>query len=107
MAVFDPNGEAVLISRYIRDLSGWDQSTTPPTPIFNPPLTTAEQATLADIVTMMNLGVTSNLTLAEFQTMKPDLANGRAYLGLSAPTNAQTVAVIKSVIRVLGALLRS
>lgn len=88
-------------------VASWNIATTPPTPSFGVSLTTAQQATLADILTMMKFGISDDLTLAEFQAMKPDLATGKAYLGLTSPTNAQTVAAVKAIIRVLGDLLRS
>ena len=74
---------------------------------FNPPLTAAEQTTLADIMTMEKFGITTNISLAEFQAIKSDLATARAFVGIASPTAAQSNAALKSTIRVLGALLRS
>jgi hypothetical protein len=91
---------------YLRDPADWDHSTVPPTPIFVPPLTTAEQATFDDLVKMTRFGLATSLSLAEYQAMKPDLALGEAFLGIASPTNAQAVAAEKAIIRVLGALLR-
>lgn len=84
-----------------------DATTGAPVFEFIPPLTTAEQASFADLQLMAKFAIGDDLTLAEFQAMKPDLATGKQYLGLASPTNAQTVAVIKAIIRVLGDLLRS
>lgn len=74
---------------------------------FNPDLSAGDQAKVADIVTMAKFGIGSNLTLAEFQAIKPDLATARAFLGIASPTAAQSNAALKSTIRVLGALLRA
>jgi hypothetical protein len=72
---------------------------------FEPPLTTAEQATFDDLTTMAKFGVT--LTLAEWQSIKGDAANLKAYLGVATPTLVQTAAATKAIIRVLGVIVRS
>ena len=77
------------------------------TPTFTPPLTTAEQATFADLQTMAKFGLSNDLTLSEFQAIKSDLATARAYVSIASPTAAQTTAALKSTIRVIGALLRA
>lgn len=92
----------LLIWRELRPFDQWVDGQ----PVFDPPLTAAEQATLADLRAMARFGIDANLTLAEFQAMKADLALGRAFLGIASPTQAQAVAAEKAVIRVLGALLR-
>jgi len=74
---------------------------------FEPPLTANEQLTFADLKLMAGFGITSNITLAEFQAIKPDLATAKAFVGIASPTAAQSNAALKSTIRVLGALLRS
>lgn len=97
-----------LCAIYLRPVADWDYTNpAAPTPIFKPPLTSAEQATLTDLQHMANFGLSSNISLAEYQAFKSDAATAKNYLGLTSPTNAQTVAALKSVIRVLGALLRS
>lgn len=106
----DPTGPALLAlcAAYLRlPTATYNAATDTTTYAFVPPLTTAEQATFADLQLMAKFAISDNLTLAEFQAMKPDLATGKTYLGLASPTNAQTVAVIKAIIRVLGDLLRS
>jgi hypothetical protein len=72
--------------------------------VFNPPLTVAEQAIFADLQLMNKFGV--DMTLAEWQSIKPDAAGLKAYLGLSAPTLAQTAAATKAIIRVLATIVR-
>lgn len=78
---------------------------------FTPDLTSAELTTLqtlyADLKTMAHFGIDDNLSITEYQAMKADIATAKTYVGLASPTNAQTVAALKSTIRVLGALLRS
>lgn len=76
-------------------------------PTFTPPLDAGEQVAFADLRLMASFGLTSNLTLAEFQAIKPDLATGKAFLGIASPTAAQSNAALKATIRVLGALLRA
>jgi hypothetical protein len=72
---------------------------------FNPPLTTAEQATFADLQSMANFSV--DMTLAEWQSIKADAANLKAYVGIASPTLAQTAAATKSIIRVLAVIVRA
>lgn len=74
---------------------------------FSPALSAPELVTFADLQTMSHFGIPATITLAEFQDIKPDLATGKAFLGIANPTNAQAVAAEKSIIRVVGALLRS
>lgn len=102
----DPMVLSDLIAKNIRPISGWDNAT-PPGPVWTPPLNAAEQVAWADLQKMLQFGIASTLTLAEYQAMKADLATGKAYLALNNPTTAQTVAVVKAIIRTLGALLRS
>lgn len=72
--------------------------------VFDPPLTTSEQATLADLVRMARAGIT--LTLAEFRAIVPDLAGLRTYQGLASPTLAQTASALKAQSRIIRVLLR-
>lgn len=97
-----------LAERYLRRPASIasDATTGSPLLVFEPPLTTAEQAILDDLTLMATFGVTADLSLAEFRAIKPDLATARQYVGLASPTAAQTAAALKSAIRVLGALLR-
>lgn len=74
--------------------------------VWEPPLTTQEQTTLADLQTMANFGLTASITLAEFQAIKPDLVTARNFVGIATPTAAQSNAALKATIRILGALLR-
>jgi hypothetical protein len=73
---------------------------------FDPPLTPTEQTLFNDLAAYIRLGVTTDLSLVEFQAIKPDLVTARQYVGLASPTAAQTTSALKSAIRVLGALLR-
>ncbi len=50
-----------LINVNLRPVSSWDTTTTPPTPVFVPPLTAAEQVTLNDLQLMVGFGVTMSL----------------------------------------------
>lgn len=77
------------------------------TATFTPPLTAPEQATFADLQLMAKFGITSDLTLAEFQNIKSDLATAKTFVGIASPTAAQSNAALKSTIRILGALLRA
>lgn len=72
---------------------------------FIPDLTAAEATTFGDLVTLHRFSV--EMSLAEWQQVKPDAAALKQYLGLSSPTNAQSVAAIRSIIRVLGVIVRS
>lgn len=75
--------------------------------VFTPDLTANQTTAFNDLVLLYGFGLASNLTLAEFQAIKPDLATAKAYVSIASPTAAQTSAALKSTIRVLGALLRS
>lgn len=95
-----------LCVRELRAPTSYD-STDSASFVWDPPLTSQEQATLADLQLMAQFGITASLTLAEFQAIKPDLALGKTFLGIASPTTAQAVAAEKAIIRVIGALLRS
>ena len=90
--------------QYLRRPTSFDTSTDPPTPVWSPALTSAEQAVYADLQTMTRFGVA--LTLAEWQAIKPDAAGLKAYLGLASPTLAQTAAAVKALIRAMGVIIR-
>jgi hypothetical protein len=81
-----------------------ESDTGAPLATFEPPLSTAEQATFAELATMARFGV--SLTLAEWQGIKADAAGLRAYLGVASPTAAQTAAAVKGIVRVLGKIIR-
>lgn len=72
---------------------------------FSPVLTAAEQTTFDDLSTMARFGVT--LTLAEWQSVKPDAALLRTYNGIASPTLAQTIAATKAQNRILATIIRS
>lgn len=103
---YDPTAPVLigLCLQYLRQPSITTDAAGTSTWTFDPPLTTAEQTTFADLTTMARFGVT--LTLAEWQTIKPDAAGLKAYLGLASPTNAQSIAAIKAIIRALGVIIR-
>jgi len=95
-----------LCELYLRPLTGWTTAADGSiAPFFEPPLSAAEQATLADIVLMDRFGV--DLTLAEWQSIKADVAGLKTYNGLASPTLAQTVAATKAQNRVLAVIIRS
>lgn len=92
-----------LCTQYLRSPSGFDDATG--SLVFTPPLTTAEQASFADLQTMARFGV--NLTLTEWQSIKADVASLKTYNGLNSPTLAQTVAATKAQNRILAVIIRS
>lgn len=97
---------ADLCALYLRPIAYWTGDVVNGrTPVFIPPLSPADQATLADLQTMARFGVT--LTLAEWQAIKADAAGLKAYLGVASPTAAQTASATKAIIRVLGVIVRS
>lgn len=73
------------------------------TAVFTPDLSQAEAATLTAIVRVSGIGV---VTPAEYAAVTDDVAALRTFLRIASPTNAQAVAAIKSLIRVLGAIVR-
>ena len=74
---------AVLCVTYLRQHAGYATDSVTGLPIvdFSPVLTAPEQATYADILALARSGY--DLTLAEYQAIKPQLTTGRAFLGLS------------------------
>jgi hypothetical protein len=99
--LFDAMAAASYYAVNLRPVSGWNGET----PVFDPPLTTAEQAILADLQLMARFGV--KLTLTEWRAVKADAAALKAYLGVTSPTAAQTAAATKAIVRVLGTIIRS
>lgn len=85
-----------------REPSVTDDGTTL-TVVFTPDLTPDEAATLARIVHISGIGV---VTPAEYAAIEDDIAGLKAFLGVTSPTNAQSVAAIKALVRVLGAIVR-
>ena len=106
VATSQPEQVAELCRLYLR-LPEWPVAVSDgvATFVFDPPLSPAEEATLADLATMTRFGVT--LTLAEWTAIKADAAGLKAYLGVASPTAAQTAAATKAIIRVLGTIVRS
>lgn len=100
--MIDPLTFVALVTQYIREPSGWSG---PGQPVFTPPLTVAEQATLDDLRQMAKLGV--NLSLEEWQAIKSDVAALKAYNNVASPTLAQTANVSKAQNRIIAALLRA
>lgn len=97
-----------LCALYLRpgELMG-DPETGVYTLVFVPPLSQAEQSTFAEIQAMAKFGITNDLTLAEFQTIRPDIAGLQTFQNLASPTLAQTVQAVKAQSRILRALLRN
>lgn len=96
-----------LVTTTIRkpDEVAWDGATSTSTYRFTVDLTTQEAATFVDLVaTLRTRNV--DLTPAEYQAIKPDIAGLRTYAGIATPTLAQTAAAVKAQSRVLRALLR-
>jgi hypothetical protein len=72
---------------------------------YTPDLTAAEATTFDRLVSLARQRSVT-ITPAEWNTIQPDVATVRQYVGLASPTAAQTAAALKSLIRVVGALLR-
>lgn len=72
---------------------------------FLPDLTAAEAATFADTVATLRTREVE-LSVAEYQAIKADIAGLRTYAGIASPTLAQTVSAVKAQSRILRALLR-
>jgi hypothetical protein len=102
------NGLYDDVSRLVRtptDVS-YDAASDTSTLVFTPDLTAAEAAAFDDLVAVHRAREVS-ITLAEYRAIKADIATARAYVGLASPTAAQTAAALKSLTRIVGALLRS
>lgn len=104
-----------LCRLYLRAPSSYatDETTGAPILNFEPPLTTAEQATYADIVAMAKAGIT--LTLSEYQGIKSFLATMRTFQQMSQSDfialaqnarDRQLFDVVSALIRVVRTELR-
>lgn len=102
----DPMAFASMLALYLRAPSSWDSTTQPPTPIFTPPLTTAEQATFDRIVNVAK-SLVPGITPTEWQAIQSDIDGLVTFQGLASPTLAQAVLAIKAQSRILRALLKS
>lgn len=97
-----------LVVRFLRAPSGFvhgDGPEQPPTQLeFTPDLSPAEQATLANIIK----AVQSPMELGpdDWQKFSDEKALLQAYHANVTPTNAQSVAAIKALIRVVATLVR-
>ncbi len=98
----------ILIARYLREPSGvlfTNGTEQPPTALeFTPDLSAPEIATLAQIVGAS--GKSFDLAPSEYQAIKDEVAALAAYLAAASPTAAQTVVALKSLIRVVRAIVR-
>ena len=70
---------------------------------FTPDLTPAEAQTLRAIVRISGMFV---VTPDEMAARESDFTGLAAFMALPSPTQAQTLAAVKAVIRILGAVLR-
>lgn len=91
---------AFLAERAIPRSVDWDA----PALTFDPDLTAQEVATLDRLRIVARASL--RLTPGEFEAIAAEAPTLRAYLTLNSPTNAQSVAAIKGIIRVLRAILR-
>lgn len=83
---------------------GVELSGTTLTLTFTPDLTAGEQTALAELVRAAKSVL--GLSRQERNALEDDIAGLRTYYGLASPTNAQSIAAIKAIIRVLRAVLR-
>lgn len=92
-----------LCRAYLREPEGVTDDGTTLSLVFAPDLTAGEAAILARLIRLTGM---LRITPAEWQAIEPDLVTGRNYVQNASPTNVQTVAAVKSLWRVIGALLR-
>jgi hypothetical protein len=71
--------------------------------VFEPDLTPAQETMLRRLIRISGM---LRITPAEWANIEDDLTTGIAFVQNAVPTNAQSVAAVKSLWRVLGALLR-
>ena len=69
---------------------------------FTPDLSTSEAATLAEIDSLARSGIDP----ADWPTVRDELPTLRAFMQASSPSAAQSVAAVKSIVRVLRAILK-
>jgi hypothetical protein len=71
---------------------------------FSPGLTSAEQTTLAEVLQRCQTAV--YWSDADWTVFKAEYATLKTYLGITSPSNAQTAAAAKAIIRVIAAMVR-
>jgi hypothetical protein len=71
---------------------------------FTPDLTPAEVTTFSNLHAAA-LGAVE-ITPAEWLALAPLIAQGKAFIAIPAPTNAQNAAAIKGILRVLNIIFR-
>lgn len=79
MTDIDPMAFGVILTTNLRAPSTWNGTT----PIFDPPLTAAEQAILDDLLAMAKSRQTADMTLAEYQAIKPFLASEQTWQAIT------------------------
>jgi hypothetical protein len=72
---------------------------------YTPDLTAAEATTFDRLVSLARQRSVT-ITPAEWNAIQPDVATAKTYLGLASPTAAQTATALKSLIRIVAALVR-
>jgi hypothetical protein len=81
MRLTDTTSLTPLLEQYLRRPDHWDDDGTGNlTPVWVPALTAAEQASYTDLIAMSKTAFTAQLTLAEYQTLKPFLATERTFV---------------------------
>lgn len=109
----DPLYQLSLVNKYLpnADVRLTADAQGNPVFTFTPPLTGPEQAQFADLALMAGFGITANITLAEFQAIKPILTGvGKQIVnapGGTVLTAAQNLASHQGLWKVIFALLRS
>ncbi len=77
----------------------------PPTALeWTPDLTIAEQATLAEVLTVANAAL--DLDTTDFAKIQAEIATLKSYVTNPSPTSTQTTAALKALIRVCLAFVR-
>lgn len=94
---------AYLAQFYVRSDGSVTISPDGTTITFDPDLTPGQEAMLRRVLAVAGV---MRVTPDEWASIEPEIDNARAYLGLAAPTLAQTAGMTKSLIRILRVLLR-
>ena len=71
---------------------------------FTPDLSTSEAATFAELDALARSGLA--IDPADWPAVRDELPTLRAFMQASSPTAAQSVAAVKSIVRVLRAILK-
>ena len=91
-----------LTTRLVRPPIAWsDDPSTGPALVFDPPLTPDEATTFGQLQAMVALGLDADVDQASLARLWPQVQACLGFLNDPTPTNAEALAALKALIRVV------